>query len=361
MADNKGCSFSFLPKGVPEALLLQAWQQLDQHHRFGIIPRVCSSWFHLSLPTFTSLKLALRDEGSTQHFAAWLRRHGSTLQHLRVDTTELVKPSDILMSGLLGTISNCQFLSSLHLLRWKGSLSLGGQLLTRLTSLSVRYYVGVPFDLYQQLRRNDMRQLMALDLRGTQLCSMLGKTELHLLIRALPNLTSLDLSHTGIRVEDLASCRSLPPLQELKLSMTDWQSSQGPLAALAVLPCTSLHVSYWGCNAVSRAALTSLAEAAGQLRHLTFSSGTAGVKELALLTGLTELTSLHFTYSGAADADVVTPLAALSNLQQLTVAGLSAVQEEAMRVAVSAGQLRCLKEVTYEVASLSQMRARKEV
>jgi hypothetical protein len=93
------------------------------------------------------------------------------------------------------------------------------------------------------------------------------------------------------------------------------------------------------------AALSCLAEAARQLKHLTLKHGTVGVKDLALLTGLTQLTSLHFDYAGPADADLVTPLAALSNLQQLTVGGLRDGQADAVKAAAAAGGLPCLKEL----------------
>jgi hypothetical protein len=55
-----------------------------------------------------------------------------------------------------------------------------------------------------------------------------------------------------------------------------------------------------------------------------------------------QVISLHFAVP--AGANVVTPLAALSNLQQLVVAELSAAQKEALRAAAVAGQLPCLKE-----------------
>ena len=64
------------------------------------------------------------------------------------------------------------------------------------------------------------------------------------------------------------------------------------------------------------------------------------IMDINLLSGLTQLTSLCFSYAGAPDADVVSPLAALPNLQQLTVTGLSAVQADAVRAAaVPSGQL----------------------
>jgi hypothetical protein len=338
MATDGSCSFSLLPKDASEALLLQAWQQLDQHHRFGIIPRVCSSWYNLSLPTFTSLKLALRDEVSTQQFAAWLRRHGSILHHLSVNTMQLTEPSTHLLSGVLGSMNSCKSLSSLHLLCWNGPTSLAEQLLTHLTSLTMRCRGKVALD-YGQFYRNDRPQLRALDLHGSKYYAFLGEAEVHRLLSALPNLTSLDLRHTLIPLTHLASCPSLPFLEDLKLSITGGSDLQIALSALAVLPCSCLYVALWGDDKMqqfktwsagqqgknclgritsmhwylrglvppqplSHAALSCLAEAAGQLKHLDLTgSNNASVKDLALLTGLAQLTSLSFTYAGSPDAD----------------------------------------------------------
>jgi hypothetical protein len=80
--------------------------------------------------------------------------------------------------------------------------------------------------------------------------------------------------------------------------------------------------------------------------------GTVGVNELALLSGLTQLTSLQFKYAGAVDADMVTPLAALPSLQQLGVAGLFQGQVDALKAAANAGELPCLKEVNVIAGSV---------
>jgi hypothetical protein len=219
----------------------------------------------------------------------------------------------------------------------------------------------------------------------------LGKAEVHQLLEALPNLTSLDLRHSGIPLEHLATCPSLPPLQELKLSISLDPNSCIALSALAVLPCTFLYVGPLGddemqkfktwssgqegknclgrltgmhwymrgdfessrAQPMSHAALACLAEAAGQLRHLELTGpNNASVKDVTLLRGLKQLTSLSFKYAGPADADVVTPLAALPNLRHLTVSGgLSKGQADPVRAAVAAGQLPSLKELKM-VASL---------
>jgi hypothetical protein len=408
MAYEDCCPFSLLPKDACEALLLQAWQQLDQRHRFGIIPRVCSSWFHLSLPTYTSLELALRDDGAIKQFAAWLRRHGSTLQHLNVKTrhatAELLgnsivsnlllkqkreKERYILLHDVLASLKSCESLTSLHLLCWEGPASVSEQLLSQFTSLSIRCSHMRQTD-YCLFYRNERPRLRALDLHGCVWClpPTKGEAEVHQLLSALPNLTSLDLTDTWISLESIASCPTLPPLQELKLSIPMRRNLGRRLAALSVLPCTSLdmHLSfeaeleefrtwsvgqqgrsclgrltsmhwcipvrggfnYGSAHSLSGGALSCLVKAAGQLRHLALTGDTAGVKELALLSGLTQLTSLRFYYAGAADADIVTPLAALPNLQHLEVAHLSAAQKDAVTAAcAAAGQLPCLTEVDF--------------
>jgi Leucine-rich repeat (LRR) protein len=315
MEEHEGSFFNRLPKDTAEALLRQAWQQLDNWDRFGTVPRVCRSWLHLSLPTFTSLELSLMDYPSAEEFPAWLRRHGSTLQHLYVDAAHMESWSFKLLSQVLDGIHTCKSLTSLHLVAWDGPTTLSEQLLTQLTSLSVRCLAVQEFDFYQ-LCRHDMRQLRVLDLHGTESCPVMEESRVPQFLSALPNLTSLDLTKTPIRLEHLASCRSLPPLQELELSMACDLKSHNALAVL---------------------------EATGQLRDLTLTAWrNEGVKDLALLTGLTQLTSLSITYAGPADADVVSPLKALSNLQQLTVDGFSKRQADAVRAAVAAKQLPCL-------------------
>jgi Leucine-rich repeat (LRR) protein len=354
MGKDDGFMFSFLPKDESEALLLQAFQHLDWHHLFGIVPRVCRSWYRLSYSVHvTSQELVLRNKAFAQQSATCLRHYASTLQHLIVDAMQL--PSNYaLLAEVLDSIHCCKSLSSLHFSCWKGPLSLSEHFLTKVTSLGVRYHAGVPFD-FNQLSK--MGQLKTLDLRGTRTSAFIREAEVHQLLSALPNLTSLDLTHTGIRLEHLASCPNLPPLQELKLSTKRNLEQKGTLEDLAVLPCTSLHVPYGGYYSKSHAELSRLAKAAGQLRHLTLTGGTVGVKDLASLSGLTQLTSLHFTYHSDFynSTDVVPPLAALPNLQQLAVAGLSDCQADAVRAAAAAGQLPRLKELKV-VASLALLR-----
>jgi hypothetical protein len=375
-------AFSRLPKDVSEVLLLQAWQRLDQRHRFGIIPLVCSSWYHLSLPTFTSLELKLGSKKSIQQLSAWLGRHGSSLQHL-----SLIHPAAIKRGRELAQlVQRCTSLRSLHLLNWQKTCPVPElSRWTQLTSLQLCNSI-VQLGQLQQLPP----QLQSLDLSSSLLLSA-GQEGVHHLLSCLPHLTSLDLRQNWISLEYLATCPSLPQLQELKLS--SYLSSQGLLETLGRLPCTVLEVSFydmeeaeqfvtwsagnlgkqclgkvtslscslslsrgtWSGSFKSQALLPCLAGAATTLKHLELTDGSICSQNLSLLTGLTQLTSLHFEYAGPADADVVTPLAALSNLQHLTVAGLSEGQADAVRVSAAAGLFPSLKKLRSVTVSFGEI------
>ena len=91
--------------------------------------------------------------------------------------------------------------------------------------------------------------------------------------------------------------------------------------------------------------LPCLATAANHLRYLLLEDW-AAIDNLNLLTGLTSLTCLRFKYDGPRHVEVVTPFVALSNLRELSIGrylkrfpGLSAEQADALKAAVTGGQL----------------------
>ena len=408
--------FSCLPSHASEALLLQAWQQLDQRHRFGIIPRVCRSWYHLSLPTFTSLeliycnpkyiqhlgvwiqrhgstlrhlKLGLSYEEYAQQVGEWLQHHGSTLQHLKLDLSHIVirnessntharppnDPGGAMWRQLASGIKSCTSLVSLRIVRWSSRhVVLDLCQLSHLTEL--QYPLADIWGPSHQFLARLPSQLQALDLFDAWFRKPSSRFGQHLSF--LSSLTSLNLIGTGISEVHLVSCPRLPPLQELKLSHSISPRNQ---EALASLPCTCLNLDIsskkifrqfitWcgrdqGMKCLGRLTglefdlyalrhkrsnppwshvlLPCLAAAATDLRHLTLAGENAVVKDLTFLTGLTQVTSLCFKYTGPRDADVVMPLAALPNLRQLEVDGLSAVQTDAVRAAaVALGPVSCL-------------------
>jgi hypothetical protein len=375
--EKRASTFECLPSHAWEVLLLQAWQHLDQRHRFGVIPRVCSSWYHLSLPTFTTLKLALHKEEAGEQLGMWLVRHGSTLQHLSLDLGAFIdkidrkgiQPGQALADG----IRCCTSLCSLEINGWtSSSLVLDMEKMAQLTSLQLCNAFANCCNVQQFLQMPP--QVRCLSFKGTNI--HLNRNETHRLLTRLPNLTSLDLRRTSMHVQHVASCPRLPLLQDLKLGLELMQRDR--MDSLARLPCTHLEVDFddmddvalfvrWGRGqqgkqclgrllsldcflyddcAESRCAevlLPFLATAATNLRHLGITGSTAGVEDLSLLRGLKQLTSLSFTYTGPDDADVVAPLAVLPNLQQLTVAWLYEEQLEAAEAAIEGGQLPCLK------------------
>jgi hypothetical protein len=314
-----------------------------------------------------------------QQFTVWLGRHGSTLQHLSLDL-EAIKSGrqELGQSSAQSCTSPWDFLNPfLNPFRreYFPVPELGG--LTQLTSLQLRNLTSVE---YRQLA--GLPQLRCLDL--TYCHGYLCNSDIDHFLSCLPHLTSLDLRSSGISAENLASCPSLPPLQELKLSMY-LSGRGGKFSTLGRLPCTSLEVTFfehaairefvaWGMreqgkqclgrltslilNSMnpgaasvgspdqSQALLLCLAGAATNLRHLQLPDDKEGMDDVNLLSSLTQLTSLRCFYSGAADADVVSPLAALPNLQLLTVAGLYEPQTVALKDAAAAGGLlSCLKEL----------------
>ena len=377
-----------LPSRESEALLLQAWQQLDQRHRFGIIPLVCSSWYHLSLPTFTSLEVTLSSINSMQQLGMWLRHHGSTLRCFRLHTCiNLWQDFDTirLWQGLCGAIHRCSSLAELQLI---GCCVPDLQHLKQLTS--VKFFHN-DFDIIQQFLMSLPPQLRCLDLYEEGFQTFLGyatESIVHGIFSRLPNLKRLDVRHTCIYFSFLASCPNFPPLQELKVDLCYGSTDASMRAALAKLPCSCLDVKVstydtfsesslettltwctsqqgkeclgkltgmsWHCDTYHlgaspyglwpRAVLSCVATAATRLKDLTLKGlGIMNMMDINLLSGLTQLTSLCFSYDGPPDADVVSPLAALPKLQQLTVAGLSSVQADAVRAAAGAsGQLPSL-------------------
>ena len=370
--------FDRLPRHESEALLLQAWQQLDQRHRFGIIPCVCRSWYHLSLSTFTSLDLALRSERSVQQLSLWLRHHGSTLRHFSLDLAAIRDQLDLPWGELASAIQSCSSLSGLQLICLDANTLPDMQHLKQLSSLEIssanRQMLSTP-----QFLESLPRQLESLDLHQSPAFGLYEEDEVHQILRRLVALTRLDVRRTGLPLRYLASCPNLPPLHELKLDVS-WQFNCD-LTALVKLSCSFLAVEVleddldecvtwctsqqgkdclskltgmsWSVamdwvsangpssDPCSRAVLSCLATAATGLKDLTLWG--CGVLDIKVFSGLRQLTSLCFSYTGPPDADVVSPLAALQKLQKLTVAGLSAMQADAVKAAaVASGKLPSL-------------------
>ena len=380
MAED-GYMFSCLPRHASEALLLQAWQQLDQRHRFGIIPRVCRSWHQLSLPTFVFLALSLHRHEAMQQLGVWLGRHGSTLQHLSLRFGRVLEYGSAPWQELANAIQRCTSLVSLCLSDWQGITlpELCSSRKLRSMQLVSDKVSARKIPSQQQFLISLPQELRHLDLHGTP-SHWLSASQVQVVFSRLSNLTSLDLRHTGVPLEHLASCPTLVSLKSLALSLPSILESH--FQALAKLPCTFLHLmsareqqvqdfARWSAGQQGRecierltglewslygpygqnllwshAALRCLTAAAGRLRSLRM-SGNAAIQDLSLVTGLTQLTSLNVKYSGRPEADVVSALAALPNLQQLTMYCRSAAHADVVRAAAASGQLPSVKDLSF--------------
>ena len=342
-----------------------------------------------------------------QQLGLWLQRHGSNLQHLSLDLDRSLLGYDRLVpcQELARAVEACSSLRSLRLLQWDGPELPDLQQFTQLTSLRLQRLLGQYEWRPQQVLSTLLSlplQLRSLDISKTQQgVPQLEEQQVHQLVTRLPHLTSLDMRGMGTynaAAQYLASCQSLPPLQELKLSLY-WRSvrrgrplSLADLEGFAKVPCTFLDLQgincvqdlqdfttwsagpqgkiclgkltgfecslagdgRWGAplgHPWSHDILPCLVAAAGNLRSLCLKErgGGSGISDLNLLTGLRQLTSLEFNYV-TGSSEIVTQLAALPNLQHLSVAGLSAVETHAVRAAAVRaaavnGQLSFLKEL----------------
>ena len=396
-----------LPKDLPEALLVQAWQQLDQRHHFTIIPLVCRSWRQLALQTLTSaITLVITEEVPIQQLSHWMLSHGINLRSLNL-SLQLGDLSYIdELQELASLIEECSNLRSLSLLGWTEENPLPDlSQLPQLTQLRLEYR---PKEAIRVLPQ----QLRSLELRTSS--SPWSGEDVSRLVTRVPQLRSLDVTETAFSEEMLPTLRSLSALQELRVSLGSGSSET--LAALKGLPCTGLMIRLSRTDGVeqfastlqqqvqhnssSRSSSTSVlsglrslrvrlqpderllafrrlaarydavlrpsglvaaaysdpwahlllpplaaAMAGGtgllsSLRSLVLTGYESVVKDLSLLTGLRQLTSMGFIADLPATADVGL-LTALSGLRELRVKGLSEGQVEVLRGLV-VSSLSCL-------------------
>ena len=309
-----------------------------------------------------------------QQLGVWLRRHGSTLQHVHLDLTRLLErnqstdivPDDILWQELASGFESCRALYTLNLVGWRGSVVLPNlRQSSQLTQMHLQH-AHISSSGIQQFLINLPVQLQVLDLSSTLIPG--PQNRVGQLVSRLSHLTSLDLRSTSMHASHLAFLPKLPSLQQLSLSHC---RSPSNLKALAKLPCNFLETTIcadqdlqefltWGAGqegmkclgritgldcslanglgagattAWSHALLPCVVTAATNLMLLWLKGECACIQDLRLLKGVPKLTRLSFEYTGPPDADVVSPLAALPSLELLIVTGLSAGQVDAVRAA----------------------------
>ena len=365
-----GSPFSDLPSDLCEKVLVQAWEQLDQRHRFGIIPLVCRSWRQLSLRSSRTLDVGPASTASLQQLSAWIARHGPNLRHICFrwpDRTALQLQYADCRQLVDAVNSSATQLLSLHFNQWPPVQGLPPlSPLTTLTSLR-RYWF---FQDWQAMYV--LTQLRTLDLSGCHLHFMY--CDIPRLVTSLPQLTRLDLSYCWVTSSHLQGLSSHSGLQQLQLAGCNLKP--GDLQAVAQLPCTSLglqirtgaaaevvqartyfssaaarklehlDIQYGGLELssgdleglllpFSTAAAATIAAAsapaavndgrgaaaaapAAKLSSLNLQGNLGFCQNLHILTGLHHLTKLDFTVGTMEERDV-SQLTALSCLRELTI------------------------------------------
>ena len=232
---DNSCPFDQLDAAMRDPFLQQAFRQLDQCHRYGIIARVCRSWHHLSTTSSSSsltVEVSPRPNEETGEadaaisFSIWLQRNIGNLTRLDL-TLKLPgeeEEEEMLIdtydgSEMLQTISGATQLCSLRLYldyRCPSECFVGLSALTNLTSLALGS-CGLRLPAFSSILT--LTQLKALDLRYVDV-HVNEETILPDLTSSLVNLTSLTLdnfSGLGNVGKGLACIRSLTKLVGLDI------------------------------------------------------------------------------------------------------------------------------------------------
>ena len=336
-----------LPVHMRDIFLGQAFQLLDQHHLFSVLPLVCHLWQQVALSNCNNLNTTIATAAAGEHLNLWMQKHGHSLDHLslaiehRVADTEAVQQ---LVTSLGQAVQLCSLrlcitnpLTRSHLPEVNVSLSP----LTHLTRLSFSDCRLSPATMASLL---PLSQLKSLQLTHT-FSSSVRNDFLPSFSSSCQQLTSLDLSRSGdwVRPAQLTALRALPHLQELRVE--EIAIPAAVLTGLQQLPFTAVRIqvkpvdvpvaaAWLSANAcklevvklheyidvleVEEVALLLAAlkpPQAARLRHLdlSFMNLDPGAGHL---TSLTQLTSLMLLSKNLGDA-ALNQLSALSGLKSL--------------------------------------------
>ena len=268
---ESSCLFDLLDAAMRDPFLQQAFRQLDQRHLYGIVPRVCRSWHHLSTTSTISMtvkistksKVGTGEPDDATSFSEWLQHNVAKITSLDLclegpsDTprepigTALMKPynpADYSMPAtlvdMLHTISSATQLCGLQFRlksddRGRVPESFRGfAALTNLSSLVI-HRCSLCLPAFSSISM--LTQLRALDLTGVYLCGSEEEEEpWSELISSLGNLTHLTLGWNRKLVDCVPSLRSLTALVELDITKTFIYSSS--IQLLQGLPITGIWI-----------------------------------------------------------------------------------------------------------------------
>jgi hypothetical protein len=346
-SDETPSYISLFPPHLQHQLLLQAWQQLDHHTRYGIVPRVNRQWHQLSSETLTSLTLTLSSGTSPRSFAFWLQNHPHTpLQHLSLDV-EYLDVSEAVISSLLQAICNpaasfSQKLRSLHLANLPLNTTQTSLMtsLTALTSLRLRGCNLLQAATLQPLLA--LTQLKTLDL--TQNPFELRGGLLRDLSSALQQLEVLELMGSNILEWELPLLQNFPRLKKVAVPIG---ATRGDPFLQGCSPLRCSNIAFDDRAALDQQQIAAyVQEARGVLQRVT-ASHLRTPELLTLVTSLgaagDALRNLHLVF-----VDLEPALPALLSLTQLTCFSLVGCRQTREHLSQLLGALSGLRELSLD-------------
>ena len=110
-------AFHRLPKDLEHALLLQAFERLDQHQLLCVVTLVNKQWHKLVKLSSKKIRMHMLTEYSVEEYLQWLQKYGSALTEISVscDTIRDLGPPPLpsTMGSLLSALSSCIHLQRL--------------------------------------------------------------------------------------------------------------------------------------------------------------------------------------------------------------------------------------------------------
>ena len=335
-----GSSFPFnvLPKELQQEVLTQSLKQLDQKHRLGVVPRVCSVWRDVALDACDSLEARLQEwEPGNESWVLWMARHGSKLRSLTV------KPRYVGLGCSPRRIQclNPALLHAAHLQHLTlRNLAVEPQL-THLTNLSSLCFDSCCRDDHvslsdlaatQQQAIRELTQLQSLEVRGQPGSWNLQLDDVWDTCSCLPQLTSLTLGSLALKSDSngYSHLATLPPITTLR--RLDWDPHPEParpdvLSQLQEFPFTKIAISVSAVAAAAEVPQVAayLRATAGKLECIWFYDREGEAESLSgpLLEELVKAVSeagpqlQNLVFKGINPVHCLTPLTALQGLQDL--------------------------------------------
>ena len=362
-------SLQDLPDDVRDNILQQAFQQLDQRHRFGVVTLVCRVWHRLALSIAHHIDVSMPTRAAAEPLRTWVAKHGHSLKSISivVNNPTALRPAwadagsteavvnflsaapllnslkishDVLLPTMTGLLNvNLSGYTSLTRLGLVG-LGLRSSTISSLLSLrqlssldlsfSTFYTRGVSAHELMQQISTSLVQITHLDLDGTRIKPGEFGDPSWFSLKALAPLCSLQhlrkLGSTMLHCDDLSSMGKLPVTYiHIPLLSSDRDSAQ--FAAWVrcsghSLEFVSIGVSIAGPTRLRAQTVKMSLEmftCAPQLKTLRLGNVSLCVAELALLTQLSSLELIEVGLRGAGVQGDLCKTLVMPNLRVLSL------------------------------------------